>query len=131
MKKTIGLLVVVGAFGLGLAACGDKTNAAGSSSAAAGGSGAPKSGGAAATGIKECDDLIKKYDDAIAEMKKCKIPEAGKAGWDAGIKAMEDGKKTTADAMKAAGDTAEGKKAAGETCKASMAAVTVMPCPAM
>ena len=67
---------------------------------------------------------------AIAEMKKCKIPEAGKAGWDAGIKAMEDGKKTTADAMKAAGDDA-GKKVAAETCKASMAAVTVMPCPAM
>ncbi|MFO0611846.1 MAG: hypothetical protein U0414_04610 [Polyangiaceae bacterium] len=72
MKKMIGLLVVVGAFGLGLVGCGDKGGGAGSASAGA--SAAPKSGGEAKSGGDAkaggtYDDYVKAYCDCNKDLK--------------------------------------------------------------
>jgi hypothetical protein len=123
VSKSMGLFLLLGAFAVG---CGDKGGTTGGESS---GKPASTSGGAAA-GIPECDANVKKYDEVIEGMKKCKVPDAGKAAWDSGIKTMEDSKKALQDASKAYKDLdAAGRKAAADGCKASAAAITAMPCP--
>jgi hypothetical protein len=72
-------------------------------------------GGAGATGVAECDEYLAKYPACIAKM-----PGAGKATAEAGLK-------TQADAWKAAASTPEGKTALKGGCKAALDALASNP----
>jgi hypothetical protein len=120
----MGVVVVLGA--LFAAACGDKGGTTGGDTANAGSSAKGDE-----SGIPECAANLKKYDEVIDAMKKCKVPDVAKAGWDTGVKAMEDSRKALQDAQKSYKDLdAAGKKAAADACKASAQAIKAMPCPA-
>jgi hypothetical protein len=72
-------------------------------------------GGAAATGVAECDEYLAKYPACIAKM-----PAAGKAAAEAGLK-------TQADMWKTSASTPEGKAVLKTTCKATLDALASNP----